>query len=244
MRISPLPFLALLWPSVALATPPSEGLAKGFELLVHAAPEQPREIQCNPGVDCLSPARTFFGGAIRGHLAAPEAWSLDGTLDITQLVDQDQRPDGGYTVASVRFDFELELGRTREKFGAALRVSPVFALGWSDAGAGFRTSVPGLALLLGQTDLWGEVGVPPLPTPSDPRLFHVACGFEFPRLSGLAGLGTMSTLGFSRDELDKAGAFPGAFAYLATPLTPAFDLTLRLVVSSPIIVGLGFRTAL
>jgi hypothetical protein len=63
-------------------------------------------------------------------------------------------------------------------------------------------------------------------------------------VKGLAGFATIGTLGFSKDTVDKAGSFPGAFAYLSTPLTPAFDLTLQAIISRPVILGLGFRTTL
>jgi len=214
------------------------------ELLVVAQPDQDLEISCNRGVDCKTPVRASFGGAFRAGFRDPGEWGLDATMGLVHALDQEQIPVNGYSVLTLRIDVQLEFGRTTKRFGAALRMSPILAYGWHDDGSAWATDIPGFAFLLGRTDLWGEVSVPPMPTPADPRLFHLAVGWTHPRISGIAGFGTFGTLGYQRNELDLAGGKLGLFAHLETPLTERFRITLRLNVSTPISVALGFATTL
>lgn len=209
-----------------------------------AQPDQTIDVICNRGADCLTPVKASFGGALSGSFRDPGVWGIAATLGLVHAVDQEERPLSGYSVLTLRLDLELELGRTARRFGAALRVSPSFAFGWHRDDSAFRAEIPGLTLMLGRTDLWGEVAVPHLPTPADPRIFHLGVGWTHPRISGVAGFGTFGTLGFKPDTLDRAGSRLGAFAHLDTPLTDRFRLTLRLAISSPFIIALGFRASL
>lgn len=213
------------------------------EAMVAAQPDQEIEVQCNRLVDCLTPVRSSFGGAMRLGYRDHGVWGFGATVGIVHAFDQEEIPVGGYSLLTLRLDFEVEFGRTEEAFGAALRVSPSLAYGWHDRGDGLGFDLPGLTLMLGRTDLWGEVGIPALPIPTDPRLFHVGVGWRHPRVSGVVGLGTFGTPGFKHDEVENAGAWVGAFAHLETPLTERFHLGLRLVVSTPWSVVLGVRAA-
>lgn len=211
----------------------------GLELIVVAEPEQPQEVKCAPTVDCLTSAKAYFGGALRAAYREPEAWSLVATLGLATLVDQEERPPS-YAALTLRIDLQFELGRGREDFGAALRVSPVAALGWAEGEVGVVSDLPGFALVLGTARLWGEVGVRTLPTPADPRGFHLACGFVIDRWSGTAGLGTFATLGYDDEGLGAAGASIGAYGDVTVRVTERFDLRLMAIAASPVLLSLGF----
>ena len=215
-----------------------------IEGLIAVQPEQEIEVTCNQRVDCMTPMRSSFGGAVRGGYRDAGVWGLSATLGFAHASDQEGIPTSGYSILSLRLDFEVELGRTADQFGAALRVSPILVYGWHDDGSALGVDLPGFALLLGRTDLWGEVGVPTLPTPTDPRLVYVAGGWQHPWVSGVAGFGTFGTLGYQRDEIDKAGSWLGVFAHLERALTERFYVTLRLALTTPVSVALGFRVAL
>ena len=221
----------------AVASPP----AWDAEALFLAQPEQDLDAKCNPGVDCMTPVKSLVGGAVRLGYQEVDVWRFAATLGVAHAVDQEENPRPGYSLLSLRLDFDVELGRTADRFGAALRISPSLTYGWHPKGSALGADLPGFALLLGLRDLWGEVGVPTLPTPADPRLFYVAFGWRHPRVSGVAGAGTFSTVGYQRDELDRGGAWLGVFAHLETPLTERFHLTLRLALTNPVSVGLGVR---
>jgi len=165
-------------------------------------------------------------------------------MGLVHALDQERLPVDGYSILTLRIDVQLEFGRTSTRLGAALRMSPILAYGWHDGGSAWATDIPGFAFLLGRTDLWGEVSVPPMPTPADPRLFHLAVGWTHPRISGLAGFGTFGSLGYQRNALELAGGKLGLFAHLETPLTERFRITFRINVSTPFSVALGFATSL
>lgn len=211
------------------------------ELLLHAQPEQDIDVKCNRRVDCLTPVKSSFGAAARVGYHEPDVWRFSATLGLAHAIDQEELPAGGYALLSLRLDFDVELGRTKDRFGAALRISPSLTYGWHDKGHALGVDLPGFALLLGLRDLWGEVGVPALPTAADPRLFYLAVGWRHRLVSGVAGAGTFSTVGYQRDAIDRGGSWLGAFAHLETPLTRRFHLTLRLAITTPVSVGLGFR---
>jgi hypothetical protein len=211
------------------------------EALLVVQPEQELDVKCNPGVDCLTPVKSLVGGAVRLGYRELDVWRFGATLGMAHAVDQEENPKPGYSLFSLRLDFDVELGRTVDQFGAALRISPSITYAWHSKGSAVGVDIPGFALLLGLRDLWGEVGVPTLPTPADPRLFYLAVGWRHPWVSGVAGAGTFSTVGYQRDELDRGGAWLGVFAHLETPLTERFYLTLRLVLATPISVALGAR---
>lgn len=209
------------------------------ELIVVAEPEQPKDPKCAPNFDCLTPAKAYFGGAIRGSYQVPEEWSLGATLGLATHVDQEERPPG-YTALTLRVDFQLEIGRASEDFGAALRASPVAVLAWSDQTTAFATDVPGFALVLGTLEYWGEMGIRTLPTPSDPRGFHLAFGFALGRWSGTAGVGTFGTLGYRGDEVDTTSPSIGAYGDITVAVTRRFDIRLMVVASSPVLLSAGF----
>lgn len=211
------------------------------EVLFVAQPEQELDVKCNPGVDCMTPVKSLVGGAVRLGYHEPDAWRFGATLGVAHAVDQEENPRPGYSLLSLRLDFDVELGRTVDRFGAALRISPSLTYAWHPKGSAIGVDIPGFALLLGLRDLWGEVGVPTLPTPADPRLFYLAVGWRHPWVSGVAGAGTFSTVGYQRDELDRGGAWLGVFAHLETPLTERFHLTLRLNLATPVSIALGVR---
>ncbi|MFO0750457.1 MAG: hypothetical protein U1F43_33030 [Myxococcota bacterium] len=73
-----------------------------------------------------------------------------------------------------------------------------------------------MALLLGRTDLWGEVGIPALPTQADPRLFYAQVGWVTDRLSLEAGFASFGSLSFQHGELDRAGRSIGLWAAART----------------------------
>lgn len=228
---------ALALASHAGASPP----AWDAEAMLVAQPEQELDVKCNAGVDCMTPVKSLVGGAVRLGYREADVWGFAATLGLAHAVDQEENPPPGYSLLSLRLDFEVELGRTADRFGAALRISPSITWAWHPKGSALGVDIPGFALLLGLRDLWGEVGVPTLPTPADPRLFYLAFGWRHPWVSGVAGAGTFSTVGYQRDELDRGGAWLGAFAHLETPLTERFHLTLRLNLTTPISAALGVR---
>lgn len=228
---------AILWASDAAASPPPWDA----EVLLVVQPEQELDVKCNPGVDCMTPVKSLVGGVARLGYHEADVWRFGATLGMAHAVDQEENPQPGYSLLSLRLDFDLELGRTADRFGGALRISPSITYAWHPKGSALGVDLPGFALLLGLRDLWGEVGVPTLPTPADPRLFYLAVGWRHPWVSGVAGAGTFSTVGYQRDELDRGGAWLGVFAHLETPLTERFHLTLRLVLATPISVALGAR---
>lgn len=228
---------ALTLASHAGASPP----AWDAEAMLVAQPEQELEVKCNPGVDCMTSVKSLVGGAVRLGYREVDVWGFAATLGLAHAVDQEENPPPGYSLLSLRLDFDVELGRTADRFGAALRISPSLTWAWHPKGSALGVDIPGFALLLGLRDLWGEVGVPTLPTPADPRLFYLAVGWRHPWVSGVAGAGTFSTVGYQRDELDRGGAWLGVFAHLETPLTERFHLTLRLNLTTPISAALGVR---
>jgi hypothetical protein len=209
------------------------------ELIVVAEPEQPQDAKCARGFDCLTQAKAYFGGAIRGRYLVPESWSLTATLGLASFVDQEERPPS-YSVLTLRFDFQLEINRGPESFGAALRGSPVAALAWSDNGVAFVSDIPGVALLMGTLRYWGELGIRTLPTPADPRGFFAAFGFALGRWSGTAGFGTFATLGYHGDEIDAAPPSIGVYGDVSVAVTRRFDLRLMAVVASPVLLSMGF----
>lgn len=236
-------------PSPALAAPSDDTSRRDaapwhIELLVLAQPEQSIEIRCNKGVDCLTPVKASFGGAVTARWTDRDMFGLGATLGLANAFDQERLPNPGYSVLWLQLDLDLELGRGPGRFGAALRVSPILFYGWHAEGSTWDTDLPGFTFALGERDLWVEVGVPTLPTPDDPRLFHLGVGWRHPRLSGLAGVGTFGTVGYQRDDIERAGSKLGAFAQLETPLTDRFALTLRFAITSPVSLGLGFRADL
>lgn len=210
-----------------------------LELSINAEPDQPRDVPCNRNQDCLTGAKAYFGGAIRGAYRDAHTWSIVATLGMTTLVDQEERPPS-YGALSLRTDVQVELGRGYDTFGAALRVSPVLVLGWGDAGVDVLTDFPGVALVLGTERYWGEAGIRTVPTPSDPRGFHLAFGFALERWSGTAGIGTFATLGFRGDEIAPAGGAIGGYGDVTMRVTERFDLRLMAVISSPVLLSVGF----
>lgn len=210
-----------------------------LELIVSAEPPQAHDPECNADADCLTTTQAFFGGALRGRYRDLEVWSIEATLGLTTLVDQEERPPS-YGALTLRVDAQLELGRARDRFGLALRVSPTVALGWSEVGASFATDLPGFALLVGTAAHWGELGIPTLPTPADPRQFYLAWGFALGRWSGSAGIANFATLGWGREGLGATGTWPGVYGDLTVRVTERFDLRLMAVLSKPVMLSLGF----
>jgi len=209
------------------------------ELILAAEPPQSKNPHCNRGVDCLSRAKAYFGGAARGRYTTPHL-SVTTTLGLTGLVDQEDLPRGGYRALTLRVDLQFELGRTRDRFGAAIRISPSLVHAWAETGHATRTDIPGFGLLLGTTKLWGEVALPTLPTPFDPRLFHLAVGFVVDRWSGTAGFGSFGTLGYAKDTTRKASTSFGVYGDVTMRVTERFDLRIQAIVTSPFMVSLGF----
>lgn len=226
---------------------PDEGTEDGaapdgpwsLELILSAQPGQVKNPHCNRGVDCLTRAKAYFGGAVRGRYATPGV-SLVTTLGLTELTDQEGLPSGGYRALTLRVDLQFELGRGLDRFGAALRVSPTLVHAWAATGNATRTDIPGFGLVLGTTRLWGEVGLPTLPTPFDPRLFHLALGFVVDRWSGTAGFGSFGTLGYAHNTTDKASTSFGVYGDVTMRVTERFDLRIQTIVTSPFMVSLGF----
>lgn len=210
-----------------------------LELIVAAEPEQPRDPECSAGVDCLTTAKAYFGGAVRGRYRDPERWSLDATVGLTTLVDQEERPPS-YGALTLRVDAQVELGRGAQAFGVALRLSPSLVLAWADVGTSFGTDIPGFALIVGTARLWGELGIPTLPTPADPRQFHLAFGFSLGRWSGTAGVANFSTLGYGSHGVGATATWPGVYGDVTVRVTERFDLRVMAVLSTPVMMSLGF----
>jgi len=219
------------------------------EALLALQPDQPREHRCNRGVDCLSATRAFVAGAVRGSYEVPDAWSAALTLSLGHHEDFEGIPIGGFGVFIARADFQIELGRARGRFGAAVRVSPLIVVGWSDTGTALRSDIPALALLLGERDLWGEVIVPSFPTHADPRRFYAGAGWRQPRFVVEGGLATFGSLGYQRDEIDRAANHFGLWAQ-GTWLVPdgagaasPWELSLRTAIAYPFIavLAVGYR---
>jgi len=237
-RLAPEPAVS---PSAADAGEPARE-ADGpwaIELSINAEPEQPRDVPCNRGNDCLTGAKVYFGGAMRGAYRDPETWSVVATLGLTTFVDQEERPPS-YTALTLRTDLQVELGRGPDRFGAALRVSPVLVVAWAEPGVDVLSDVPGFALVLGTDTLWGEAGVRTVTTPSDPRGFHLAFGFVHERWSGTTGIATFSTLGFREGDVAPAGGTFGVYGDVTMRVTERFDLRVMAVISAPVLVSLGF----
>jgi hypothetical protein len=210
-----------------------------LELILAAEPSQAKNPHCNRDVDCLTRAKAYFGGAIRGRFATPDV-SLGTTLGLTELMDQEGLPSGGYRALTLRVDLQIELGRRADRFGAALRISPTLVHAWAATGHATQSDIPGFGLVLGTTRLWGEVGLPTLPTPFDPRLFHLAMGFVVDRWSGTAGFGSFGTLGYAHNTTDKASTSFGVYGDVTMRVTDRFDLRIQAIVTSPFMVSLGF----
>ena len=225
---------------VTPTTAPADG-PWSLELMVLAEPEQPRDHRCG-STDCVSPARASFGGGVRVALEVPESWSLVATAALSTLIDQEGRPPG-YGAFTFRVDGQVEIGRTAERFGCALRASQVLIVAWPEQAAGgadVLSDVPGFALVLGTTHLYGEAGLRVLPTPADPRVFHLAFGFDLDRWSGTAGIGTFGTLGFRQDRVHAVNTGFGIYGDVAVRVTPRFDLRLMAVIGLPVQLALGF----
>lgn len=231
--------LELLTSTLAPAYAAPEDGPWALELIVAAEPPQPHDPECNRDVDCLTTAKAFFGGALRGRYRDVERWSIEATLGLTTLIDQEERPPS-YGALTLRIDAQLELGRARDRFGIALRLSPSIALGWAEPGASFATDLPGLALLVGTTTHWGELGIPTLPTPADPRQFYLAWGFALGRWTGSAGIANFATLGWGHEGLDATATWPGVYGDIAVRVSERFDLRVMAVLSKPVMLSLGF----
>ncbi len=210
-----------------------------LELGINAEPEQPQDHDCNRNRDCLTRAKAYYGGAVRAGYRDPEVWSLLATVGLTTLVDQEERP-ASYTAFTARIDAQVELARTHERIGVGLRLSQAVALGWADDYTDFLTDFPGFGLVVGTLRYWGELGIRTLPTPSDPRGFHLAFGFDLGRWSGTAGIGTFGTLGWYDDHLATPGARIGGYGDITWRVTERFDMRLMAVVSSPVLLSFGF----
>lgn len=231
-------------PPVAQLAPRLQVMEPDFwraEVLFALQPDQTRSVSCSRGLDCLTPARTYFAGALRGRFERPGAWWAGLTLSLGRAEDHERRPASGYGVLSLRADFQVELGRTAERLGIALRVSPTLIVGWSGDGAGLRTDIPAFAFLLGVRDLWGEVGLPSIPTHADPRLFFVQMGWRQPLFELEAGLATFGSLGYRVDEIRKVGGGFGVWLSGRARLEPTspWEATLRLAIANPTILLLG-----
>ncbi|MCC6623156.1 MAG: hypothetical protein IT385_17995 [Deltaproteobacteria bacterium] len=208
-------------------------------------PDQPREHRCNRGSDCLSASRSFVAGAVRATREVPGAWSAALTLSLGRHLDVERIPVDGFGVFIVRGDFQLELGRGRETFGAALRVSPVLVVGWSATGTALRSDFPGFALLLGRRDLWGEVIVPAFPTHLDPRRFYLGAGWRDARFELEGGFATFGSLGYQRDEIDRATNNLGVWVAGSWRVPDGdgrpsrWELFARAAIAWPFVTGLG-----
>lgn len=211
------------------------------ELLLALQPDQTRSVSCGRGLDCLTPARSFLAAAMHGRFERPGAWWAALTMSLGRAEDHERVPTDGYGVFTLRADLQVELGRTAERLGVALRVSPTLIVGWSGAGAGVRTDLPAFAFLLGLRDLWGEVGLPSVPTHADPRLFFVQLGWRQPHFELAAGLATFGSLGYREDAIHKVGGGFGLWLSGRGRLTPTspWEATLRLAIANPTILLLG-----
>lgn len=209
------------------------------ELMFQGQPDQPVDYPCRAGLDCLSASRSFYGGAARVGFERPEKWSGLVTAAVGHAEDYEQLPVGGFGVASVRVDFQLELGRRARTFGAALRASQVLAIGWTDDTTAFRTDFPGFAVLLGRTDLWGEVGIPTLPTQIDPRLFYAEVGWATDRFRLEGGVATFGSLGFSGGEIDRASKSFGAWVAGRWAFAGPWELNGQVAITYPCVVAVG-----
>lgn len=210
-----------------------------LELMIVAEPPQPVETSCGGQRDCLTASKAWFGGAARASFHAPEVVHVTTTLGLATIVDQEERPPS-YGVLSLRLDAQIEIGRRADRFGAALRASQVALMGWSDDGVDVTTDFPGAALVLGTTRLWGEVALRTIPSPPDPRGFHLALGMQLERWSGTAGVCTLGTLGMQHGELAEAGTTFGAYGDVTMRVTERFDLRLMAIVAQPVLLTLGF----
>jgi len=66
------------------AAPPEVALDGpwALEVIVLGEPEQPRQVPCNPGVDCLTAAKAYFGGALAASYRDLGRWSAKATLGL------------------------------------------------------------------------------------------------------------------------------------------------------------------
>ena len=100
------------------------------ELLFAVQPDQVNvDLPCRGGIDCPTRARSFAAGGLRGEFDRPGRWSGAVTLAVAHAEDQERQPPGGYGVVSLRVDVQVELGRAADRFGLALRASPVLMAG-------------------------------------------------------------------------------------------------------------------
>lgn len=214
-----------------------------LELQWIGQPDQPQDHDCSRRFDCLSTTRSFSAGAIRAAYVDTDTWGILFTAGLGHAYDWERRPATGFGVLSLRADITVELGRTRDKFGLALRASPSVIYGWAGEGGSWFVGFPGVAVLFGWRDLWGEIAVPAQATHTDPRLFYVQGAWRDDRFMFAAALGTFGSLAFAGTEIDKSGAFIGVWLEGRARVWKSLEVHVTSAISTPTILSIGIGWA-
>jgi len=210
-----------------------------LELQWIGQPDQPQDHDCSRRVDCLSNTRSIHAGALSASYAETDTWSATLKLGLGRAYDWERRPASGFGVLSLRADVVIELGRTRDVFGLALRASPSVLYGWAGRGGELVIGFPGVAVLFGWRDLWGEIAVPAQPSHADPRLFYIQGAWRDDHFMAAAAIGTFGSLAFAGTHLQKAGSFIGVWLEGRARLWESLEVHVTMAISTPTILSLG-----
>jgi hypothetical protein len=206
-------------------------------------PDQPRDHTCTRRADCYSATRSFNAAAISGRFVEEDSYALGLTLGLGHAYDWERRPATGFGVLSLRADIQVEIGRTGDDFGVAVRISPGLLYGWAGEGGSFQPDFPGLGAIFGWRDLWLELGLPAQPTHADPRLFFLQAAWRNDHIMAAAAVCTFATHAFAGDDIEKAGAFFGVWLEGRARLWQGFEAHVTLALSQPTVLGLGVAWA-
>lgn len=214
-----------------------------LELQWLGQPDQPRDHTCSRSADCYSATRSFHAAALSARFVEEDSYALGLTLGLGHAFDWEKRPATGFGVLSLRADIQIELGRTGDDFGVAVRVSPGLLYGWADRGGSVQVDFPGLGAVFGWRDLWVELGLPAQPTHADPRLFYLQGAWRNEHFMAAAAVCTFGTHAFAGDDIEKSGAFFGVWLEGRARLWRGLEAHLTLAISQPTVLGLGIGWA-
>ncbi len=212
-----------------------------LELQWLGQPDQPRDHTCSRRADCYSATRSFHAAAVSGRFVEEDSYAVGLTLGLGHAYDWEERPATGFGVLSLRADIQVEIGRTGDDFGVAVRVSPGLLYGWAGDGGSFQVDFPGVAAIFGWRDLWAELALPAQPTHADPRLFYLQAAWRDDQFMAAAAICTFGTHAFADDDIEKIGAFFGVWLEGRVRLWRGLEAHLTLALSQPTLLGLGLR---
>jgi hypothetical protein len=224
--------------AAAVETRPDPWSGWRFDFMWLGQPDQPTDETCSRLRDCWSTTRSFHAAALRASFVETDVWAAALTLGLGHAYDWERRPASGFGVFSARADITVEILRTSEDFGAAVRVSPIALYGWAGDGGSFEIDFPGVAAVFGWRDLWAEIALPAMPTHADPRLFYVQGAWRDEVWALAASVGTFASHAFAGDDIEKTGSIFGVWLEARARLWRDLEVRVSTGLSYPTTLGL------